>query len=472
MRTKKRTKIVCTIGPSCREVSVLTAMVRAGMNVARFNFSHGTYQDHARLFRHVRRAARQEGEPVTLLQDLQGPKIRVGVLPPEGVPFVSGHEIVFDARARSFIPGDVPILPVTYKGLHRDVKAGQRILLDDGLLEAHILGVSGSRVRMRVVSGGVLLSHKGMNFPDSFLRLSSLTPKDFQDAHFGLEQGVDWMALSFVTSARDVRRLRSFVRRTGKRGTVLPRILVKIEKHEAIERFDEILEAADGIMVARGDLGVEIPAEEVPIRQKEIIQRCLQVGKPVIVATQMLDSMTRNPRPTRAEVSDVANAAIDHADAVMLSAETATGAYPVKVVETMARILARTEASPYDDLPSCFFQGGEIDSTRHQAFQSLRAQRRLDGVVSASWFAAWKESLNVCRFEMPFFVAAENPSIVRQLNVRWGVCPFFLKRTEADVFEKRAVAELKKLGVVRSGMRLAIVDDRILGVGFDFLKVK
>jgi pyruvate kinase len=301
-----------------------------------------------------------------------------------------------------------------------------------------------------------------------------LTAKDKEDVRFAVRLGVDWIALSFVTSAKDVLALRKLVRKegAGKRGFVEPRILVKVEKHEAIARFDEILAVADGIMVARGDLGVETPAAEVPIRQKEIVDKCRRIGKPVVVATQMLDSMTRNPRPTRAEVSDVANAVCDHTDAVMLSGETATGKYPKQAVGMMAQVVEETESSPFDDvLMSEHLLESRVGNVSH-ALKTLAAGKHIDGAIALVASAPWTENLMVSRPETPLFLACPNESIARQNAFRWGVRPFVLKGTSTKGFATKAVAALKRMKWVKKGMRLAVVIGGEHGAGFDVADVR
>ncbi|MBI5794377.1 pyruvate kinase [Candidatus Uhrbacteria bacterium] len=330
----RRTKMLCTVGPASAALPVLTAMMNSGMDMARLNFSHATHADHARLIRTIRHAARSAKKMVPIIGDLQGPKIRLGVLPDKGMALRNGKTVT---------------LPVTYVNLYRDLKKGDRIYMDDGIIETTFVRGSRGKIEVKVVSGGVVTSHKGMNFPDSTLKVPAFTSKDKEDVLFGIEQGVDWFALSFVTKASQVLALKRFVKQKTHKGKPLARVIVKIEKHEAIDAIDAIIKAADGIIVARGDLGVEIDAEEVPIRQKEMIQACRHAGKPVVIATQMLDSMIRNPRPTRAEVSDVANAVFDCASGVMLSGESASGKYPLQAVKMMAKIIKQAEASCYDD---------------------------------------------------------------------------------------------------------------------------
>ena len=322
--TLRRTKIVATIGPASNSTVVLRQMVQAGMNVARLNFSHGSYEDHAATIANIRAVARELDTPITLLQDLQGPKIRVGRLP-EGKRTLNVGEII------SLVPQaeyreQADFVPIDYPDAAEEAKPGMQVLLDDGLLELEVVEIVGTALRCKVVEGGVLKDRKGVNFPSLNLRLPSMTEKDKQDLEFGLAQDVDWVSLSFVRSGEDIRALKTLLAEKGKPKPVI----AKIEKPQAIEHLEEILDEATGIMVARGDLGVEMKPEMVPMLQKRIIEMCNRRGMPVITATQMLDSMIREPRPTRAEASDVANAIIDGTDAVMLSGESAVGAFPVR----------------------------------------------------------------------------------------------------------------------------------------------
>ena len=473
----KRTKIVCTIGPASAKESTLTQMVKAGMDVARLNFSHGTHSAHTKSLRLIRRVGKKLHKPVAVMGDLQGPKIRLGVLPDAGVLLSTGSDVVF-STASTMYKGNV--IPVTYANLHKDVKVDDRIMIDDGILEAEVLRISGKSIFAKMKNGGLVTSHKGMNFPDSTLHVSSLTEKDREDLKFGVAQGVDWIALSFVTSAADVKLLRRLIKAALRPNQVPPRIIVKIEKHEAIDNFDEILAVTDGVMVARGDLGVEIPAEEVPVRQKEIIEKCRNAGKPVIVATQMLDSMIRNPRPTRAEVSDVANAVCDHTDAVMLSGESATGKYPVAAVKMMSQIILETEASKFDDVVSLETKKlwvGSPDPALDQALsiaqtiKLLVEQKSIDGVLATQELAAWSETIFRFHPEVPFYLAVPNVSIEQQTVLRWGVMPFVLKNANEKMFVKRAIAELRKKKLVKTGMRLAVVMGGSHGEGFDSVTV-
>jgi len=332
----RRTKIIATIGPASADPAILARMIHAGMDVARLNFSHGSRASHARAIRAIRAAAREAGRPIGLLLDLQGPKLRVGEFVGGHVRLRSGDTVTLTHRA---VKGTPQRIPVAYARLLRDVRKGDRVLLDDGLVELRVTGREADGLRSRVVIGGQVGDHKGICFPGAKLSARALTAKDRRDLEFGLAQGVDFVALSFVRRAEDIHGLRRLLR-DAKRP---PLVIAKIERREAIESLDEILAAADGVMVARGDLGVEYPSERVPVLQKRIIERANEREVMVITATQMLESMVHAPRPTRAEASDVANAIFDGTDAVMLSGETAVGRYPDRAIQTMARIAAEAE---------------------------------------------------------------------------------------------------------------------------------
>ncbi|MEJ5309478.1 MAG: pyruvate kinase [Anaerolineae bacterium] len=347
------TKIVCTLGPATESPEVLRGMIRAGMTVARLNFSHGTAENKRQTAALVRRIAAEEGRYVALMGDLQGPKIRVGALPPEGVWLTEGSEITLTADP---VQDPLTEIPFPHADIIPDVRPGNQILLDDGALELEALAVTPTRLRCRVRVGGLLTSNKGVNLPGAPLKIPALTEKDKQDALVALELKLDYLALSFVRRADDVRLLEDYLnahcsvpekRRAGENPHHVPGIIAKIEKPEALDDLDAIVRAADAVMVARGDLGVETSPEQVPLAQKKIIHLCNHLGKPVITATQMLQSMIENPRPTRAEASDVANAILDGSDAVMLSGETSVGKYPVEAVRMMAKIAESAEGSPY-----------------------------------------------------------------------------------------------------------------------------
>ena len=333
----RRTKIVATIGPASRSPEMLERLIQAGVNVFRLNFSHGTHEEHFEVIRAARDIAARLHRPVALLQDLSGPKIRTGKVAGNGVELVKGARLAITTDTS--IEGTAELISTTYEPLPRDVKAGDSILLDDGNLELRVVGVSDGRVLCEVVDGGMLRSHKGMNLPGVALSTPALTEKDRRDLQFGVQHQVDYVAMSFVRRAEDVLEAKALIRSMGE---AIP-VIAKIEKPEAVDNLESILAATDGVMVARGDLGVELGTEDVPIVQKRIIAMANAAGKVVITATQMLESMIENPRPTRAEASDVANAILDGTDAVMLSGESAVGKYPVETVETMARIADYTE---------------------------------------------------------------------------------------------------------------------------------
>ena len=461
----KRTKIVCTIGPASESILTMRAMVREGMNMARLNFSHGTHANHAILIRHIRSVGHALGEPLGILGDLQGPKIRLGVLPEAGVAIKTGSTVSLTTSTQSYREG---FLPVTYKDLHKDVKVGHRILIDDGLLEVLVREVKGSTIRAKVIHGGRVTSHKGMNFPDSRLRVSAITAKDKEDIIFGVKQGVDWMALSFVTQAKDVRALRALIKRAGKRGQILPRIMVKIEKHESVDEFDEILKETDGVMIARGDLGIEIPAEQIPVYQKEMIEKCRLEGKPVIVATQMLNSMIEQPRPTRAEVSDVANAVFDHTDAVMLSGESASGHYPVEAVRFMRKIIEEAEASPFDDIPPSRDPLEALPQATAHTLKDLALGGHIEGVVALQEVGLWTETLLLARPEVPLHLAVDSQTLAGQNNLRWGVRPFVLSAPSVQ----KALAWLKRRHFLRRGAHVAVVAGKNTSKRVDVVEVK
>jgi len=467
MSQQKRTKIVCTIGPSSRHPEVLEKMIRAGMNVARLNFSHGSHDDHASLIATIREVADRVGEPIALLQDLQGPKIRVGDLPLEGVMLVKDAEVVFSTDHSAALPK----ISVSHAGLHKDVKPGDAILLDDGLLDVRVKEVNGTDIVCVVVTGGLLTSHKGFNLPTASLSIPAITDKDKDDLKFGVSQHVDWVALSFVRTAEDVRELRAFIAQYEKELGIVPEhpilIIAKIEKHEALKNMDEIIEAVDGIMVARGDLGVETPAEHVPTAQKELIARCLDAAKPVIVATQMLDSMIRNPRPTRAEVSDVANAVYDGTDAVMLSGESASGKYPIETVETMARIVSEAEVSTREGVgPHAHVQYPKnVRTAISEAAAILAKDVEAKELLVASFTGAMGRVVSRHRPELLLAVATHSDRVRRQLNLSWGVRPFVIPLCETTLqIAERSFDVMKGRGDVATGDKVVFVSGTPVGI--------
>jgi pyruvate kinase len=473
----KRTKIVCTIGPASSSEEKIRALIEAGMNVARLNFSHGTHEDHAEVIQRIRTISAELDVPIAILQDLQGPKIRVGVLPKEGVELAAGEQVIFTTGEASI--GDKK-LPVTYDKLHEDVKAGERILLDDGLLSATVVSVKGKDVICKVIDGGLLTSHKGVNFPETKLTVSAITDKDKDDLRFGVSQKVDWVALSFVRSSKELFDLRylikGFQEENGGTAAEYPiRIIAKMEKPDAIKNMEEIIEATDGIMVARGDLGIEMRAEEVPLIQKRLIDACRVAAKPVIVATQMLDSMIRNPRPTRAEVSDIANAVIDHTDAVMLSGETASGKYPIESVEMMARVILQTEASHYDDvIPRRDSVAKSTEEAITEVASILARDVKAKLILVASMSGDTARLLSRYRPELPIAAATSDARVQYQMNLSWNVRPFLLPRcSSVEELIDRSIGYLKKKKTIKAGEKIIIVaGEPVGGAGANLVEIR
>jgi len=427
-----RTKIVCTIGPASNSPGVMRGLIRAGMNVARINFSHGDQASQAQSITTLRRVAEEEGRLVAIMADLQGPKLRVGEIEGGALELREGDVVTLTSRPRAEV-GDA--IPVPHPELLRELRTGQTVLLDDGNLALAVLQPGEDDLRCRVVTGGRLSSHKGINVPGAPLHFSALTSKDRDDAEFALQQGVDFFALSFVRRADDVRELRQFLKH--KRADVA--IVAKIEKPEALSVFDAILAEADGIMVARGDLGVETPAEDVPFHQKRIIRACNQAGKPVITATQMLQAMIDNPRPTRAEASDVVNAILDGTDAVMLSGETAVGRYPVVATETMAVICANAEAH----LPQgrLLYDESHFHETITEAIScaAVEIAREVEAkaIVTATMSGTTARMVARHRPSVPVVAVTPNRVTLFRLALAWGVVPVQIAefRTTDDMVE-------------------------------------
>jgi pyruvate kinase len=451
----RRTKIVCTLGPASWSPERVAALIAAGMDVARINFSHGTQERHAETIRNVREASRAAGRPIAILGDLQGPKIRVGVLPAEGVELTSGDAVTFAPEGEQH--GDE--LPTTYAQLAGDVDVGDVVLLADGLMELIVEDVFDQRVRMRVIHGGTLTSNKGINLPGVRVSAPSLTEKDLRDLEFALEQKLDYVALSFVRSAEDVLDL---VRRIPEDG---PLIVVKVEKGHALENLEAILSASAAAMVARGDLGVELPFEKVPLAQKRMIQMANLSARPVITATQMLESMIENPRPTRAEASDVANAIIDGTDAVMLSAETATGKFPVQAVQSMVRIAQEIEdshvmdAGPHYDMPITISSDGHTPTERAVAGATVEAVRRLRAPVIVTFTSSGSTARVVSSFRppVPILAITDTERTYNQLALVWGTIPV-LCSSEASFEEMMAYArsEVVSRGLCSPGDRMVV----------------
>ena len=451
----RRAKIVCTIGPASNSEPSLRMLMQAGMDVARLNFSHGSHDDHARVIEILRRTATSEGRTICILQDLQGPKIRTGALKGhQPVKLQVGARVTITTRE---VEGTADLISTTFQGLPEEMRAGSRILLSDGRIELRVLQVEGQDIECEVVNGGALAEHQGINLPGAALSIPALTEKDRRDLDFGIKHGVDLVALSFVRSAADVRTARGII---AAHNSDIP-VFAKLEKPQALDQLEAILEAADGVMVARGDLGVEMAPEKVPIIQKYVIRRASEWRKPVIIATQMLESMIENPRPTRAEASDVANAIFDGADSVMLSAETASGRYSREAACMMAKIVVEAEANIADF----------TSPRRRRARRQLSISESIcDSIAHAaedlhmSAIAVFTETGNTARMLSKFrpksriYAFSHVPAVCNRMNLLWGVQP--IQRHHAPHFEEMlatAEHELVRSGKLRQGDVMGIV---------------
>jgi pyruvate kinase len=449
----RRTKIVCTIGPSTSTEEQIEKLFRSGMNCARINFSHGTHEDHARSIELIRKVAYKYKYSIPVLMDLQGPKIRVGQMK-------DGMQVLKEGSYITLTPEDVTgtdtIIPIDYATLPDDATEGDTILLDDGLLEFRVIKKEGKTLIAKVIVGGELKSRKGVNLPNVKISIAALTEKDIEDLEFGLTLDVDYVALSFVRSAKDVQDLHSRIRAAGSNAA----IIAKIEKPEAIDIIDDIIEEADGIMVARGDLGIEIPSERVPLVQKKIIERCRMAGKPVITATQMLDSMINNPRATRAESSDVANAVLDGTDAVMLSGETAAGKYPFEAVKAMDKIIRSVEANAqgfYNSLAYRKPDWKEKQIIESLSYSCITMANNVDAKVISTITHSGNTARRIAKFRpnVPIVAFTESRIVRRQLNLIWGVQSVRLKEIfDTDQSIQLMADYLKNNGLVSSGDRV------------------
>ncbi len=442
-----KTKIVATVGPASNSKEMLRALINEGVDVFRLNFSHGSHEDHLKVIQNVRELNKELGTTVSLLQDLQGPKIRINEMQPN-IVIERGQKLVITTKE---VLGNSEIASTSYKELPRDVKPGDMILVDDGKIELKVLGVKETEVVTEVVYGGPLKSRKGINLPFSKVSAPSLTEKDLRDLEFGIKQDLDWIALSFVRRAHDIDSMREILNKNNSKS----RIVAKVEKPEALSNIDEIIASTDAVMVARGDLGVEIWLEEVPMVQKMLVEKCNRMGKPVIVATQMMESMIENPRPTRAETNDVANAVMDGADALMLSAETAAGKYPVEVIRSMVRTVASVEKNP-----NIYFRFREVDSASPIYINDslvLAACKLAKDVgakaivgMTSSGYTAFKSSSH--RPDANIFVFTGNRSLINKMNLVWGTRAYHYDKTDStDETIADVEAILKREGHVQSG---------------------
>ncbi|HLM83799.1 MAG TPA: pyruvate kinase [Candidatus Bathyarchaeia archaeon] len=473
----KRTKIVCTIGPASENEKTLSEMVRKGMNVARLNFSHGDFSSHKRIIKLVRKISESLKVPVAVMADLQGPRIRVSN---EKELAVSKNEIIeireapipakanplkkIFSRLKKVAGAKKPkTLNLDLGGVVRMVKPGSNILIEDGLIKIKVLERKRDKLLGRVQNSGIIRSRKGVNIPGISAKLAALTARDKEVLDFVLAQDVDLVAMSFVRSPDEINYLKKLIKAKSKRKAGLPQVIAKIERKEAIKNFDKILAVTDAVMVARGDLGIEMPQADLPILQKEICAKCLRTGKPVIVATQMLDSMIRNPRPTRAEVTDVSNAVIDHADALMLSGETASGKYPVETIETMSQIIRRTERSPFDDLDHGFLgdHNSSISAAIAQSAHELLKDSGAKAIAVASVSGRAARMIARHRPEQKILVMTNNEKTHNQLALVWGVASFVLPDCkDLDELIDISVETIKKNKLLKKKDKIVIVAGR------------
>ncbi|MEW5978851.1 MAG: pyruvate kinase [Acidobacteriota bacterium] len=450
----RNTKIVATLGPASGTPEILRAMVEAGMNVARLNFSHGKHEDHLGRIRMLRQVSKETGKVLAVLQDLSGPKLRIGELPDGPAPLTTGAEVILSARLEKGSAERLPIASCPW--LPQEVQEGQRIFLNDGLIQLKVRSTRVEEVVCEVVAGGTISSHKGINLPDTHLRqLQIPTEKDQVDLQFGLQHEVDYVALSFVRTAEDVRNLRELIQRAGSKA----RIIAKIEKNEALTNIEAIVAETDGVMVARGDLGVETDLEMVTLKQKEIISRCNDGGKVVITATQMLESMIQNPTPTRAEVSDITNAIFDGTDAVMLSGETAVGRFPVESVRVMAKVANKAE-EVFDSENFLKRRAlAESASSAAVAHAACLLAKELSAAAIIANTESGHTALMVSRFRpgTPVLGMSRNETTVRQLALVWGVHPTLMPSiSSTDELVDQSLGIARRSGLVKPGDRVVI----------------
>jgi pyruvate kinase len=427
-----RTKIICTIGPASEDPKIQEEMLKAGMDIARLNFSHGNHSHHHLLIKNLRLAAKRRGKIIGILGDLQGPRIRIGWLPREGIAVKDGERVILTTDVdKSGAAREPNKIPFNFPGIHKDIKVGELVLIDDGQIRMESVQISGKDIVCKVLIGGKILSHKGINLPQSKLHIETFTDKDRNDLRFAIKEKIDFVAMSFVRRAADINLLRKYLPKKNP-----PKVIAKIEKIEAVKNFNEILEATDGVMVARGDLALEIGAEHVPVVQKEIIKKCLLLAKPVIVATQMLQSMVSNLQPTRAEASDVANAVIDHADAVMLSAESASGAFPVDAVKMLAKIADETEESSFDDIDKML---DDFQSPLYRKFakpiRTLAEGIGAEAIIIIGASSPELAALSCVRPERRIVSINADPIRAHHQIIHWGVVPLiskFIKQKDVD----------------------------------------
>lgn len=437
----KKTKIVCTIGPASESIDTLKELIKSGLNVCRLNFSHGNYEEHGKRIDNIKAARNEMKLPIAILLDTKGPEIRTGKFSSPEVNLVEGQNFIITMEE---VLGDETKCTVSYKELVNDVKPGNQILIDDGLVGLAVKEIKGQEILCIVQNAGTIKDNKGVNVPNVKINLPAITPKDKKDIEFGIEQGIDFIAASFVRKASDVLAIREILEEHNATNI---QIISKIENQEGVDNIDEILEVSDGLMVARGDLGVEIPTEDIPIVQKELIKKCNILGKPVITATQMLDSMIRNPRPTRAEVTDVANAIFDGTDAIMLSGETAAGKYPLESVKTMASIAIRAEQTlDYEELLKTKVKLRQLNITNaiSHATCTTAIDLKASAIITATASGYTARMVSSYRPSAPIIAATNSEMVMRQMGLVWGVYPLLAEKglSTDDVFEKSVQSAL------------------------------
>ncbi|WP_347450794.1 pyruvate kinase [Acetoanaerobium noterae] len=437
----KKTKIVCTIGPASESIDTLKELIKSGLNVCRLNFSHGNYEEHGKRIDNIKAARNEMKLPIAILLDTKGPEIRTGKFSSPEVNLVEGQNFIITMED---VLGDETKCTVSYKELVNDVKPGNQILIDDGLVGLAVKEIKGQEILCIVQNAGTIKDNKGVNVPNVKINLPAITPKDKKDIEFGIKQGIDFIAASFVRKASDVLAIREILEENNATNI---QIISKIENQEGVDNIDEILEVSDGLMVARGDLGVEIPTEDIPIVQKELIKKCNILGKPVITATQMLDSMIRNPRPTRAEVTDVANAIFDGTDAIMLSGETAAGKYPLESVKTMASIAIRAEQTlDYEELLKTKVKLRQLNITNaiSHATCTTAIDLKASAIITATASGYTARMVSSYRPSAPIIAATNSEMVMRQMGLVWGVYPLLAEKglSTDDVFEKSVQSAL------------------------------
>jgi len=444
----RKTKIVCTIGPANEEVEMLKQFIKSGMNVARFNFSHGDYQEHSKRLNNIKKAVEETGKIIAILLDTKGPEIRIGVVADSEVELVTGENIILTTEE---MIGNKFKISVTYENLAEEISVGAKILIDDGIIGLEVIDIKGNEIFCKILNGGLLKSKKGVNVPGMKINLPGITEQDKKDILFGIENDFDFIAASFVRKAKDVLEIREILEKN--KSDI--QIIAKIENQEGVNNIDEILQVSDGIMIARGDLGVEIPAEEVPLVQKMIITKCNEAGKPVITATQMLDSMQRNPRPTRAEASDVANAIFDGTDAIMLSGETAIGKYPLESVLTMARIALRTEQSL--NYLEMFNKRSSMEQTTitdaiSQAVVNTAIDLRVNAILTPTESGQTARIVSKYRPRALIIALTPHKKVLKKLSLVWGVLPVIGKQvSNTDEMITSTVADAISAGCISLG---------------------